>query len=148
MQSTDTWYKKYTNFPYKHLGDCPEAGIDCWNLCMYVYKDYRGIDIKQRSWDFCNIVDEDWYNKTHDRMYEKGFANFSHIFKKVDDEPKLFDIILMSIGSTNVTNHCAMLVDNSRILQTMIKHTSWIAPYGNYYKQYTTGVYRWTGLTS
>ena len=54
----------------------------------------------------------------------------------------------MSIGSTNVTNHCAMLVDRTKILQTMIKHTSWVAPYGNYYKQYTTGVYRWTGLTS
>ena len=69
-------------------------------------------------------------------------------FKKVEDEPQLFDIILMSIGSTNVTNHCAMLVDRTKILQTMIKHTSWVAPYGNYYKQYTTGVYRWTGLTS
>ena len=115
------WYKKYTNFPYKHLGDCPETGIDCWNLCMHVYKDHRGIDIKQRSWDFCNIVDEDWYSKTNDRMYENGFEKFSHIFKQVKDEPKVFDIVLMSIGSTNVTNHCAMLVDRTRILQSLQK---------------------------
>ena len=148
MQSIEKWYKKYLNLPFRHLGDNIETGIDCWNLCMYIYKDYRDIDIKQRSWDFCNIIDDNWYNKTTHRLYEDGFEKFSHIFKKTNDKPKLYDIILMSIGSTNISNHCAMYVENNRILQTMIGHTSWVAPYGNYYKQYTTGVYRWTGLTN
>ena len=145
MQSIGKWYNKYVDYPYQHLGDDPETGIDCWNLCMYVYKDHLDIDIKQRSWDFCNIVDEDWYNKTTDRFYEEGFKKFSHIFKRVSDEPKLYDIVLMSIGATNVSNHCAIIVDRNRILQTMLEHVSWVAPYGNYYKQYTTGIYRWNG---
>ena len=54
----------------------------------------------------------------------------------------------MSLGSTNVTNHCAMYVDTNKILQTMINHNSWIAPYGRYYKQYTVGVYRWKSLVN
>ena len=145
MQSIGKWYHKYTDYPYKHLGNDPETGIDCWNLCMYIYKDRLNIDIKQRSWDFCNIVDEDWYSKTTDRFYEDGFKKFSHIFKKVNDEPKLYDIILMSIGSTNISNHCAIYIDKNRILQTMLDHVSWVSPYGNYYKQYTTGIYRWNG---
>ena len=148
MQSTGKWYNKYIDYPYTHLGDDPINGIDCWNLCMYIYKDHLNIDIKQRSWDFCNIVDEDWYSKTTDRLYEEGFKKFSHIFKKVSDEPKTYDIILMSIGSTNVSNHCAIYVDKNRILQTMLDHVSWVAPYGNYYKQYTTGIYRWNNSTS
>jgi len=145
MQPIDKWYYKYTDYPYKHLGNDPKTGIDCWNLCMYIYKDHLNIDVKQRSWDSCNIVDEDWYSKTTDRFYEDGFKKFSHIFKKVNEEPKLYDIILMSIGSTNISNHCAIYVDKNRILQTMLGHVSWVAPYGNYYKQYTTGIYRWNG---
>ena len=81
-------------------------------------------------------------------IYEDGFKKFSHIFKKVDDAPKVFDVIVMSMGSTLISNHCALYVDNNRILHAMVDHTSWVSPYGNYYQQYTTGVYRWTGLTS
>ena len=120
MQSIGKWYHKYTDYPYKHLGNDPETGIDCWNLCMYIYKDHLNIDIKQRSWDFCNIVDEDWYSKTTDRFYEDGFKKFSHIFKKVNDEPKLYDIILMSIGSTNISNHCAIYIDKNGALHSRL----------------------------
>jgi cell wall-associated NlpC family hydrolase len=63
-------------------------------------------------------------------------------------EPKLYDVILMSLGATNVTNHCALYVDRNKILQTMIDHTSWIAPYGRYYQQYTVGIYRWKSLVN
>ena len=61
-------------------------------------------------------------------------------------EPKLYDVITMSIGSTNITNHCALYVDTGKILQTMIGHASYISTYGNYWKQYTTGIYRWKDL--
>ena len=148
MQSTDKWYNKYTGLPFLHLGDDPNTGIDCWNLCMHIYREHRGIDIKQRTIDFCNIVDDNWYNKTTESLYEDGFKKFSHIFRKVDDAPKVFDVIVMSIGSTLISNHFALYVDTNRILHAMLDHTSWVSPYGSYYQQYTTGVYRWTGLTS
>lgn len=138
------WYEKYTNLPYKHLGDNPDSGIDCFNLCRYVYKHELNIDIPLATYDFCNIVDEDWYLKTTIQLIEDATKlnrpDFSWI--KVT-EPKPFDILLISIGSTNITNHCALCIDNTKLLQTMIGRTSWVSPYGKYYKQYTTGIYRW-----
>lgn len=151
MQSTDTtpWYNKYTGFPYRHLGDSPKSGIDCVNLCRYVYEKERSIKIGLSSMDFCNIVEEDWYSRTTERLFENGIkvktADFSWIQVK---EPETFDIILLSIGATNVTNHCALYVGDNKILHTAINKCSWLAPYGNYYKQYTTGIYRWKPLNS
>ena len=110
MQSTDKWYNKYIGLPFSHLGDDPKTGIDCWNLCMYIYREHRGIDIKQRTIDFCNIVDDNWYNKTTESLYEDGFKKFSHIFKKVDDAPKVFDVIVMSIGSTLIRYYMRWLI--------------------------------------
>ena len=135
------WYNKYKDFPYLHLGNNAEKGIDCFNLCKLVYLNELKIDIPYTTDYFCKIVDEDWYSKTQERLFEQA-ATDAYGWIKVK-EPQPYDIITMSLGSTNVTNHCALYVDRSKILQTMIKHKSWIAPYGNYYKQYTTGVYRW-----
>ena len=140
------WYNRYTGFPYRHLGEEPIDGIDCFNLCTLIYKKELGIEIPYRTRDFCNIVDEDWYEKTHERWMNRA-ASEKYGWIKVKD-PKVYDVILMSLGSTNVTNHCAMYVDTNKILQTMINHNSWIAPYGRYYKQYTVGVYRWKSLVN
>ncbi len=141
------WYNKYKDFPYLHLGNNAETGIDCFNLCKLVYLNELNIDIPYTSDHFCKIIDEDWYSKTHERYFEKGGADTdTYGWRKIRGEPKLYDLITMSLGATNVTNHCALYVDRNRILQTMIDHTSWVAPYGNYYKQYTTGVYRWKDL--
>ena len=148
MRFIDTmkWYDSYTGFPYKHLGLDVETGIDCFNLCKLVYKNELDIDIPYTTQDFCNIIDEDWYTKTHERWMDQA-ATEKYGWVKVT-EPKVYDVILMSLGSTHVTNHCAMYVDTNKILQTMINHKSWIAPYGRYYKQYTMGIYRWKNLTS
>ena len=141
-----TWYNSYTGFPYKHLGDDIKTGIDCFNLCRLVYKEKLNIVIDFDTSHFCIIVDEDWYTMTHERYFEIGGANTEKYGWKKVTSPKLYDIITMSLGSTHETNHCALYVDTNRILQTMIKHKSWIAPYGRYYIQYTTGIYRWKDL--
>lgn len=147
MESTDTknWYDNYIGFKYLHLGDDPETGIDCFNLCRLVYKKELNINIPLSTSDFCDIVDEDWYSKINTSLFENGVKIVREDFawKSVTD-PEPFDIILMSIGTTNVTNHCALYVGGNKILQTMIDKTSWAAPYGKYYKQYTTGIHRWT----
>lgn len=142
-----TWYNKYTNFPYKHLGEDPNTGIDCFNLCKYVYKKELNIDIKYSTYDFCNIVSENWYQKENNELMLNAAKLDEDSFRwaKVS-EPKPFDLILLSIGSTNITNHCVLYVDKNKILQTMAGRRSWISPYGRYYKQYSTGIYRWNGL--
>jgi cell wall-associated NlpC family hydrolase len=139
------WYDKYTGLPYKHLGYDPIEGIDCFNLCKYVYKQELDIDIPYFASDYCNIVDDDWYVKTHDQFILKA-ANDPSLGWVSVTEPKLYDVIVMSLGSTHVANHCALYLERNRMLQTMLKHKSWVAPYGTYYKQYTVGVYRWKTL--
>ena len=114
VSTDEKWYKKYTGFPYTHLGDNIKSGIDCFNLIKYVYK--------------IELIDKAASSKF-------GWEQVT--------EPEIFDVITMTIGSTNVTNHCALYVDKNRILQTMLEHESWIAPYGRYYQQYTMGIYRW-----
>lgn len=136
------WYDKYINLPYKHLGNDPITGIDCFNLCRYVYLYEKHIDIPYISYEHCNIVDDDWYNKTTQSFFEQAIYNDQRWQKVTDIQP--FDFLLMSIGSTNVANHCSIYLGNNKILQTMIGRKSWIAPYGRYYQQYTLGIYRWT----
>ena len=140
-----TWYNSYTGFPYKHLGDDIETGSDCFNLCRLVFRNELNIDIPYTTSDFCNIIDEDWYTKTHTQFMLDGFNNPDLGWEKVKT-PQVYDIIIMSLGSSHVVNHCAIYVDLNKMLQTMINHKSWIAPYGRYYKQYTLGIYRWKNL--
>lgn len=139
-----TWYNKYINLPFKHLGDNPHTGIDCFNLCVFIYKDHLGIELPLKSYDYCNIVDENWYNKVTIDPFKKA-VNETDDWTLVE-EPKPYDIITLSIGSTNVTNHCCMYVDNNKILHTTENRKSWVGLYGNHYKQYTLGIYRWKSL--
>ena len=143
------WYDKYVGFPFKHLGDDPTKGIDCVNLLRLVFKQELQIHVPLASYDFCNIIDEDWFNKTSNQFFEEGIKTKQNDFgwNKVL-APKQFDILLMSVGSTNVTNHCAMYVGEGKILQTMFNRDSAVYPYKTWFKQYTTGIYRWKDLPS
>jgi cell wall-associated NlpC family hydrolase len=146
---TMTWYNKYVGFNYQHLGENPDTGIDCFNLCRHVLRQELGVQVPLASHDFCNIVDDDWFQKTNQPLFELGAQvvrdDFSWI-KVTSLQP--FDILTMSFGSTNITNHCALYVDKDKILQIMLGKPSWIGPYGRYYKQYTTGMYRWKSLNN
>lgn len=143
------WYDKYIGLPYKHLGEDPIEGIDCFNLCRYVYKQELKIDIPLGSHDFCNIVDDNWFQKTNTSFFDEGAKLVADKFGSFSvDKLAPFDIIFMSLGSTNVTNHCALYIGANKILQIMMGKPSWIGPYGKYYIQYTTGKYRWKNLNS
>lgn len=138
------WYDKYVGIPFKHLGSDIEEGLDCFNLCRYVLNAELNIHIPYYTYDFCNIVDDHWYAKTTIPLLEQGAnkqdENWSWL--KVAT-PKKLDVVLMSIGSTNITNHTALYLGGDKLLQTTINRASWVSPYGRYYKQYTTGIYRW-----
>lgn len=141
-----SWYDKYTNLPFKHLGDNPQTGIDCVNLCILVYKEQLGVSIDNKSYNYCNIIDTNWYNKvTIDPFLNGIFYNKS--WKKVT-QPKEYDIIVMSIGSTNVNNHTAIFIEGNKILHILEDRKSFISPYGSFYKQYTTGIFRWKYLNN
>ena len=145
----NNWYDSYIGFPYLHLGQNPETGIDCFNLCRLVFEQELSITIPLTTADFCNIVDEDWYQKTHDQLMinatKLNREDFS--WTKVTN-PEPFDIILMSMGSTNVTNHCALYVGDDKILQIMLGRKSGIWAYRGPFKQYTTGIYRWKNMNN
>lgn len=136
------WYNKYLNIPFKHLGQTPESGMDCFSLCRYVYEQEKQVAIPYLSYQYCNIVDEDWYLRTSTQVFEPIIRQDARCVKVTTPQP--FDFVLMSIGSTNVTNHCALYIATNKVLQIMIQRPSWVAPYRGYYEQYTTGIYRWT----
>lgn len=141
------WYNKYINAPYKHLGQSLVKGIDCFNLCSLVLKQECGIVVGLSSMDFCNIIDDDWYLKVTESPFEQGSKIHKPDFSwELVESPCIYDLLLITIGSTNVSNHCAMYVGENKLLQTMVGRSSWISTYGKYYKQYTTGIYRWNGL--
>ena len=140
------WYNKYLNLPYKHLGQDPETGIDCFNLCALVLKQECNFNVGMTTSDFCNIVDDDWYCKVNESLLHNG-ANTDRVdFRwKTVTTPDTFDVLILNIGSTNVANHCAMYIGENKLLQIMIDRPSWVSTYGKYYKQYTLGIYRWNG---
>ncbi len=137
------WYDYYINFPSKHLGQDPATGIDCFNLCKFVYEKELNIVIPYSSHDFCKIVDSDWSNKTHKQLFLEASNNGDWVEIQ---NLKPFDIILMSVGSTNIVNHCALYVGDNKILQTIERRPSAIYNYHRYYQQYTVKKVRWKNL--
>ena len=133
--------EKYLGFPYRHLGEDPATGIDCFNLVRWVYRQELGIKVALKTSDFCQEESEKWYSDTTIPLFSRDNAERAGF--RLVSSPKQYDVIVMSLGATNVANHCALYLDKDKILQTMIGHNSWIAPYGRYYKQYTIGIYRW-----
>ena len=134
-------WDKYIGAPFKHLGLDIRKGIDCFNLIKYVYKEELNIDIPYSTRDWCSIIDEDWYARTHEDLIKKA-CNTLHGWEKVG-YPEEFDVITMTFGSSTITNHCAMYISHNKILHIFPNHKSHISEYGSFYKQYTTGIYRW-----
>lgn len=137
----ETKWDKYVGLPFKHLGINPETGIDCFNLITHIYKEERNIIIPYTTRDWCDILDEDWYSRTHERLIESACFE-EHGWQRVK-ELKEYDAITMMLGSSTITNHVAMYIGNNQIIHILPRHKSHIATYGNYYKQYTTGCFRW-----
>lgn len=154
------WYKKYESLPYKHLGTDPKTGIDCFNLCKLIYKERLNIDIPYTTNDFCNITDATaWYQGFTDFPMERAATKqygWDRIIKTTTwaNELRLYDLVLMKIGSTNCVNHCAIVVDMGnrykKLLHTMMDNPSgsWVAPYGHRYEDWTEIVVRWIGLNN
>tara|TARA_Y100000034_G_C6899105_1_gene415222 strand:+ start:2705 stop:3142 length:438 start_codon:yes stop_codon:yes gene_type:complete len=144
------WYNKYTNLPFEPLGDDPVTGIDCFNLVRLMFKQELKIIIPYESTDVCDDYSEDWYNRTDNTKYRDPFLEVtkaSSDWIKVES-PQVYDVMVMTLGGTNIANHCAMYVDSNKILNIMINKKSWVTPYGNYYRQYTNGIFRWSTLIS
>lgn len=137
-------YKKYCNLPYKHLGNCTKTGIDCVNLCLYILDKEENILRNYTTKDFCNL-EGNWYNDVNSNKINP-LGNFNDPdngwvpISKTD--LKEYDVIIMTIGSSNVPNHCAMYLGNDKILMTVEGKVSYITKYGNGYKQYTNQCYR------
>ena len=137
------WYDKYVNIPYKLFGTDPKTGMDCFNLLRYVFSEEKNIIIPYTSSDFLKIVDDRWFEKTHKQHFLEGAKNGDwEDVEKLND----FDLILMSLGSTNVVNHCAMYLGNNKILQMIENRPSGIYEYHRYFKQYTVKKQRWKNL--
>lgn len=139
----DKW-DKYVGAPFKHLGIDFKTGVDCFNLIKHIYKEEKNIEIPYTTRDWCNIIDETWYLKTHEDLIKKA-CNELHGWQRVQ-APEEYDVITMNFGTSTITNHCAMYIDYNKIIHIFPNHKSHISIYGSFYKQYTMGIYRWIGL--
>ena len=137
------WSEKYINIPYKLFGTDPKTGMDCFNLLHHIYKKELDLDIPYISSDYLKIVDDAWFQKTHDQVFLRASKNGD--WDQIN-ELKPFDLILMSIGATNVVNHIAMYVEKNNIIQMIENRNSAVYKYHRYYQQYTVGKYRWKNL--
>lgn len=148
------WYNKYEGIPYKHLGNDSKTGIDCFNLIKYIYEKERNIIMPYTTSTFLDCQFEDWYHglagdpfsKIKDPQY--GWQLIRLDVKGIED-PDVFDVILLSLGSTNHANHTSMYVGDKKMIHVMrdIQHSR-ISLYGRYYREYTEGIYRWVGMKS
>lgn len=131
-------YEKYLNIPFKHLGDTLE-GMDCFNLCKHIYKQELNIELPLSTYDVCNIVDDDWYQKTTVDLFLTSFKSAG--FEKTS-EIKPYTIAVFSIGSTNIANHCGIFINSRQFIHTMTGKTSFLSRYAGYYQQYTVGLFK------
>lgn len=137
------WAEKYINIPYKLFGTDPATGMDCFNLLVHVFSQELNINIPYRSSDFLKIVDDAWYEKTHQEHFLDGSKNGDWVeVQKLE----AFDLITMCLGTTNVCNHVAMYVGNNKILQMLQNRDSAIYDYHRYFQQYTVKKVRWKNL--
>jgi len=138
----ETWIPNYIGLPYKHLGNDPKTGIDCFNLGRLVLNNELGAEIPYTTQDSGCDVATNWYSKT-----ETANILFSRAERKwgweTIDRPEPFCMILFSIGATNYPNHCGLYLGGNKFLQVTEGHNSWVSPYGNYYKQFTIRMCRW-----
>jgi cell wall-associated NlpC family hydrolase len=137
------WYNNYINIPYKLFGTDPKNGMDCFNLIRYVYEKELNIVIPYVSSDFLKIVDDRWFEKTHEQHIINASKNGDWVEV---DSLKTYDLILMCLGSTNVVNHVAMSVGENKILQMIENRPSGISDYHRYFQQYTIKKVRWKNL--
>jgi cell wall-associated NlpC family hydrolase len=137
------WYNKYVDIPYKLFGTDPTTGMDCFNLLCLVWEEECGVVIPYRSSDFLRIVDDRWFEKTHDQLFLKGTSNDDWIEKQDLD---VYDMICMCLGSTNVVNHCAMYLGDNKILQMIENRPSGVYTFNRYFQQYTVKKVRWKNL--
>jgi cell wall-associated NlpC family hydrolase len=128
------------NLPYKHLGNSKE-GIDCFNLCVLIYKEILGVKIPYNTTDSGCDVDLNWYSRpeTSNILLERANAKWGW---DIVQTPQPFDVILMSIGSTNAPNHCGLFLGR-KLLQITEGRNSWVSSYNRYYEQYTVKIGRW-----
>ena len=140
VSDIDSWLPNYLELPYKHLGN-DRAGIDCFNLCVLIYKEILRVDIPYNTQDSGCDVSIDWYNSnlTANILIDRATPKWGW---NTVTEPRSFDVILMSIGATSAPNHCGLFLDN-KLLQIMEGRPSWVSAYKRYHKQYTVKIGRW-----
>lgn len=141
LSDIDHWLPNYIGLPYKHLGNDRE-GIDCFNLITLIYREVLNEDIPYNTQDSGCDISLDWYSKaeTANILYDRAKPTWGW---QIVERAQPFDVLLLSIGSTNAPNHCALMLNNNKILQVSDGHPSWVTKYGRHYQQYTIKIGRW-----
>lgn len=110
------WYEKYIGIPYKELGR-DEDGVDCYGLCLMIYKNELGIDIPdyfgigfKKAKDFKSSV-------TMKKELQGIILNESSHWKEIpQNEARPFDLVLFNMLGYVI--HIGILIDKNNMLHS------------------------------
>ena len=95
-------HSEYVGIPFKSRGRCRD-GIDCWGLVKLVYRDILGIELRDYAIDAHDVLTVSNAVQEHE-----GWAD--------TNDPKLFDLAVMSLCRKRIANHVGIYLGNSRVL--------------------------------
>lgn len=112
---------------------------NCYTLLRSFFKDNYGIELTDYA------CPTNWWNYEMD-LYSKLAQEEG--FDIVHEHPRDWrpgDVIIMAVQAA-VGNHCAVLLDNGRILHHVVGQLSAVTPYGGMWRNTTVAVYRHRGI--
>jgi cell wall-associated NlpC family hydrolase len=101
------WAAQYVGLPYKRYGRARE-GIDCWGLCMLVYKEQLKIALPDLS-DVYNGSNKNERKQAINATYQSQKPAWIPV-----EDIKAFDVIAFQLQG--IVNHVGVAIDDSYIL--------------------------------
>lgn len=117
------WTDRYIGIPFKAMGRNAN-GVDCVGLCILVLQQERGISV----WDVAEGYTVDEMHTTNglqrlDELMRKHLAVWKPV-SIADIQP--FDVCLYRVHGAET--HCAIAVNNRRVLHVEERHAVHMAP--------------------
>lgn len=103
---------KYLGVPYRE-GGRDTSGLDCWGLVIAVYA-----DMGHQLLDFDRLPEN--YRNGFYRLGNVWLENFYKEWQRLGlcESPDTYDLVMFQDKSRRKVNHCGLIIDNERFLQT------------------------------
>lgn len=154
FEDNDEWKKmekillSWLHTPYRHLQMAKGRGADCTLFIADAWREY-GI-LSKVTFD---SYSEDWYLHTNNEYIVDGIikhikSNFNSGYgaKQIKDIQGILrgDLLCFSTTERNVSNHCAVYMNNDLIIHSVRKKEVCLYNFKDYWKKRIKNIYRIT----